>query len=283
MDSSKLAVCLLAATALSAQVVPMTGEDGQRNNEQLLMLRHSSGKGAGSARKVVAFPGDNVIPHVVDGGSWSTAVTLTNLDTRTIRMTVLFFRDDGSDLMLPLAGHGTVRGIQVTLDPSTTLTFSTTGSGSGVSSGWAYIQKEDGHDAVSGMCVFRQRVAGRPDFEAVVPIVSEFDRRAVLLFDNMNSFVTAASFANPNPTPANITFVVRSENASVLERRTMILDAFSHSAGSIAVMFPSTAGRRGSIEFVTSGTIGIGAVGLRFNPTGAFTSFHVLSNIDWLM
>jgi hypothetical protein len=283
MCFDKVALYLLIAAALPAQIVPVPGEDGGRTNEQLLMLRHASGKKDGSTRKVVAFPGDNVIPHVVDGGSWSTAVTLTNLDTRTIRMTVFFLRDNGSDLLLPISGHGNVRGVEITLDPATTLTFTTSGTASGLSSGWAYIQKEGSRDAVSGMCVFRQRVAGRPDFEAVVPIVSEFDRRAVLLYDNTNAFVTAASFANPNNAVASITFNVRSENGAVLERKTMRLDAFSHTAATIAALFPSTAGRRGSIEFVSSGTEGIGVVGLRFNPTGAFTTFHVLSNIDWLL
>jgi hypothetical protein len=231
---------------------------------------------------VVAFPGDNVIPHIADGGSWSSAVTLTNLDARTIRVTVLFFRDDGSDLVLPVAGQGNVRGMRMTLAPATTLTFSTTGVAASASSGWAYIQKENGADAVSGICVFRQRVFGRPDFEAVVPIVSEFDSRAVLLYDNTNAFTTAAAFANPNFTTAEVTFTVRAEDGTVLERRLLSLVPYSHTAGSIASNFPTTAGRRGSIEFVTSGTFGIGVIGLRFNPSGAFTSFHVLSNVNWL-
>jgi hypothetical protein len=286
MHASTVVLCLLTGSALAAEpVIPLTGEDGQRMNEQLLFLHQTPKKAASgeARRKVAVFPGDNVIPHITDGGAWSSAITLANLDTRTIRVTVLFFRDDGSDLLLPIAGQGNVRGMRVTLDPDTTATFSTAGIASGTTSGWAYIQKEDAMDAVSGFCVFRQRVPGRPDFEAVVPIVSEFDTRAVLIYDNTNSFVTAAAFANPNLSSANITFTVRSEDGTVLERRTMTLTPYSHTAGTISGTFPSTVGRRGSIELVTSGTFGIGVVGLRFNPSGAFTSFHLLSNINWLL
>ncbi len=133
------------------------------------------------------------------------------------------------------------------------------------------------------MAVFRQSVPGRPDFEAVVPIVSRFDDRAVLMFDNTNGFITAAAFANPNPSVAPIQFTVRSENAAILERKTITLDPYTHTAGSIPGTFASTVGRRGSIEFSVPSGFGVGALGLRFNPGGAFTSFHVLSNINWLM
>jgi hypothetical protein len=78
-----------------------------------------------------------------------------------------------------------------------------------------------------------------------------------------------------------VTFTVRSEEGTVLERKTITLGPYTHTAGSIAATFPSTAGRKGSIEFVASG-YGVGVIGLRFNPTGAFTSFHVLSNFNWL-
>jgi hypothetical protein len=276
---------LLATSAFGAEaVVSPTGEDGQRFNEQAVLIRQGSDTKTVSARKNVAvFAGDNVIPHMVDGGSWSSAVTLTNLDTRTLQVTVFFFRDDGSDLALPVVGQGMVRGMRITLTPSSSYTFSTTGGSSGTASGWAYIMKENVNDAVSGMCIFRQRTAGRPDYEAAVPIVSEFDNRAVLLYDNTNSFVTAAAFANPNSASARVTFTVRNENGDVLELKTLTLPGLTHTAGTIPATFSSTAGRRGSIEFITSGTYGIGVVGLRFNPTGAFTSFNVLSNINWLL
>lgn len=285
MRSHTIFACLLATSLIAAEnVVPLLGEDGQRTNEQMVLTHKAANTKSVTTQKGVAvFSGDNVIPHLVDGGAWSSSVTLTNLDTRTLEVTVYFFRDDGSNLVLPVAGQGPVRGMRITLSPSSSYTFTTTGASSGTVAGWAYIEKQNRQDAVSGMCIFRQRTAGQLDYEAAVPIVSEFDSRAVLLYDNTNSFVTAAAFANPSRNTALVTFTVRNEAGDVLERKTIMLEPFTHTAGAIPATFPSTAGRRGSIDFVTSGSNGVGVVGLRFNPAGSFTSFNVLSNINWLL
>jgi hypothetical protein len=282
-------MCLLpvlgsAIACAQTHVTPLLpGGEWNRWNEQAIEQYRSLRVGAKTGTKNIAvFAGDTVIPHMVDGGGWATSVTLTNLDLMKITVTVLFIRSDGTDLSVPVNGQGTVRGMEVTLDPGTTLTFSTAGTAGTTTSGWAYIVKGT-RDAVGGMAVFRQSVPGRPDFEAVVPIVSSFDDRAVLLFDNTNGFVSAAAFANPNPRAATVQFTVRGENAAVLERKSLTLDPLTHTAGTIPATFPSTAGRRGSIEFQVSNGFGVGALGLRFNPGGSFTSFHVLSNINWLL
>jgi hypothetical protein len=60
------------------------------------------------------------------------------------------------------------------------------------------------------------------------------------------------------------------------------MNEFNHLAGSVSTLWPETAGKQGSIEFSTTG-FGTSVLGLRFNPSGAFTSFHALSNINWLL
>jgi hypothetical protein len=275
---------LLCGVTLQGQTVQgIAAEDGASFNRAEIEQRQASSSVAKTNRRNVAvFPGDNVISHFADGGGWSSAVTLTNLDSKRLHARLLFMRDDGTDLILPIVGQGNVRAMDVTLDPTFTLTFETAGTALTTTSGWIYILKDGSLDAIGGMCVFRQRVLGRPDFEAVVPIVSEFDDRAVLIYDNTKGFITAAAFANPGSRQSVVRFTVRSEGGVVLEQKTMILDAYTHTAGTIPATFPSTVERRGSIEF-TSTNFGVGVIGLRFNPSGAFTSFHVLSNINWLL
>jgi hypothetical protein len=269
--------------AFGQTTTPLNGIEGERWNQQAIAeFRSSQESGKTRAKNVAVFIGDTVIPHIVDGGSWSTAITLTNLDNKRLTAQILFFRDDGTDLLLPVVGQGTVRGMDLTLDPNTTLTLTTAGTSATTLSGWASILKGT-TDAIGGIAVFRDSIPGRGDSEAVVPIVSRFDDRAVLLFDNTNGFVTAAAFANPNPMRAPVEFTVRSENGSVLERKTITLDPFTHSAGTIPATFNSTVGRRGSIEFNVLNQFGVGALGLRFSPRGSFTSFHALSNINWLL
>jgi hypothetical protein len=271
--------CLLAISAFAQQLVPLVGHEGLRLNHDQVAVRQQQASRKRTDNKAVIFPGDTVIAHIVDGGGWSSAVTLTNLDTRRLTVTLLFFADNGTDLILPVNGSGPVRGMELALDPMTSLTFETSGTSAGTKSGWVYMMKGI-DDAIGGFCIFRQRTFGRADFEAVVPITNEFDNHAVLIYDNLNGFATAAAFANPDKNPMDINFIVRAENGTVLERKTIRLDGYTHTAGTIAATFPSTAGRRGTLEFTTSG-YGAGVIGLRFNPSGAFTSFNVLSNFNW--
>ena len=69
------------------------------------------------------------------------------------------------------------------------------------------------------------------------------------------------------------------ERLSFIDRRTVSLGPYGHTAFSLPETWFSTAGRRGAIEFQTSG-FGVAALGLRFNLS-AFTSFNVLENINW--
>lgn len=274
---------ILARTAsaeTSSTALPI--EDGTMDNRGTLALTkefHPYVKD--TQRSSTVLRGDNVIAHVADGGTWSTSVTLTNLESRTVRANVLFFRDDGSDLPLPVVGQGTVRGLRITLGPAASLTFNTAGVAGAVSSGWMYILKERVDDGIGGFCVLRQRSSSRGDFETMFPLVSQFDTRGVLLYDNTSGLSTAAAFVNPSEFEAVVTFTVRSDDGSVLERKTFALGAYAHAFRTLSSMFPTMSGRSGSIEFAVNSGDGVGVIGLRFNPSGAFSSFSALSNVNW--
>lgn len=214
-------------------------------------------------KHVIVFPGDDVVPQFVDGSGWSTTITLTNLDTKRVKTTVYFFTETGTDMTVTINGVGTARAADVTLDRYASLSFNTAGTAPSLQVGWAYL------------------VSGSPDFEAVVPVVNEFENHFILLYDNTNSYVTALALANPDITPITANFTIRGENPTVLDNQKLTLGKFAHTAGTLPDMFPITAGRRGTLEITATG-FGVGVVGLRFNPGGAFTSFNVLSNLDWL-
>jgi hypothetical protein len=79
--------------------------------------------------QVVVFKGDTVISQFVDGGSWLTSITVTNLETHTTSFNVLFFQDGGTDFNVPVVGlSGLSKAVIVTLAPMGTLTFSTAGT-----------------------------------------------------------------------------------------------------------------------------------------------------------
>src|SRR6476469_2948858 len=172
-----------------------------------------------------------------------------------------------------------VRGLNVTLETAGSIEFETAGLASNLTQGWALLSQST-NDSVGGMAIFRQSVFGRPDQEAVVPIVSQFDNHFVLLFDN-TAFTTAIALANPTTNRVDIPVNIRNQAGQIIDRRTVTLGSYNHTAFTLPDTWSSTAGRRGAIEFQTSG-FGVGALGLRFNGS-AFTSFHVLENFNWVV
>jgi hypothetical protein len=269
------------ASSVNASITGIPGDPGvmSTSNQQLASREVSGGKIP--QRDVAVFTGDTVIPQFVDGGGWKTTITVTNLDSRTVHFVVLFFNDDGSDLTVRILGQGNVKGVDVVLGSAQSATFETAGDAQFLAQGWATIKKDNSSDAVGGFAIFRQRIPGRSDSEAVVPVVSQFDSHFVLLYDNTAGYVTGIAMANPTSSSVVVPITIRNELGQVIDRRTENLGPFQHKAFAISDRWLTTEGLRGSIEFVTSG-FGVGVLGLRFNPAGAFTSFHVLSNINWL-
>jgi hypothetical protein len=121
-------------------------------------------------------------------------VTLVNLDTTPSPFTLNFYADDGTTMAVQTtAGTGsTVTGI---LPVGGSRVIETAGSKSALSQGWALLKSSN---TVGGSAIFRQSVSGRPDFEASLPIVSDFNaHRYVLPFDQINS-TTGVALVNPD-------------------------------------------------------------------------------------
>jgi len=278
-----LSALLITSSGAVAQTLEgVTGVDTQSNfNQQFLARRHldasSTQTKSALEPRVVVFAGDRVVPHVVDGGSWQTSFFWVNLENHPVSFQVLFFDDVGNDMFLPVVGLGLVRQVNVTLDTAGSIEFETTGTANNLKQGWALLSQTTS-DTIGGMAVFKQHVFGRPDQEAVVPVVSQFDSHFVLLFDN-TAFITGIAISNPTLNFVDIPVTIRNQSGVVIDRRTISLGPYGHTAFSLPDFWVSTVGRRGAIEFQTSG-FGVGALGLRFNGS-AFTSFNVLENINW--
>lgn len=282
-----LAVTLgIGFTALcTAQTIAGIGATypGSTTNQELAAQRRSIKEGkegrksAVQSPNVVVFTGDRVIPQFVDGGSWQTSITVVNLENHSTEFDVLFFDDNGFDLAVPIAGQGVLKGVHVFLNTAASYTFETTGRNFDLTSGWALLSQTN-NDSVGIFAIFRQAVPGRQVQEAVVPAVNQFSGHFVLPFDN-TVYSTGIALANPTTKPVVIPITIRNEQGQVIDTRQLSLGAYSHTAFAMPDRWSSTVGRRGVIEFVTSG-FGVGALGLRFNGS-AFTSLNVLENLAW--
>ncbi len=276
---------LILASQSSAQIVKaLPGVPSSRTQKtQAVAARRAMA--ASRQRGLVSYSGDTVFPQFVDGATWKTSLTMTNLDSKTLHFILYFIADDGSDLFVQIVGLGVTSGVDVTLNSLASTTIETTGTASQLSQGYVWMKKDNIDDVINGIGVFRARTPGHPDFEAAVPLSSEVDNRFVLLFDNTAGFVTGVAVANSWDTALPVHVTIRDEAANVIGAETLQMAAFEHTAFQAPLKWTVTRGIRGSIEFSTPvGTTALApsVLGLRFNPSGPFTSFHVLSNLQWL-
>ena len=274
---------IFASLCMAQTLVGVPGTDvGSTFNQQFMRQRQMAANTVQPAvgalqPRVVVFPGDRVIPQFVDGGSWKTSLFFVNLENHPVTFQVLFFKDNGDDMFVSINGLGLVRQVTVSLDTAGSTEFETSGLPLNLIQGWALIS-ETTNDTIGGTAIFRQRIFGRPDQEAAVPVVSQFDSHFVLLFDN-TAFTTGIAIANPTLDFVDIPVTIRDQSGQIIEQRLISLGPYNHTAFNLPERWFSTSGRRGAIEFQTSG-FGVAALGLRTNGS-AFTSFNVLENINW--
>jgi hypothetical protein len=276
-----LLVCTAGfAGAQNVQVQAFHSVEGMPMKLNQAALAGRSPRAVTTPKSSVVFIGDTVIPHVVDGGSWLTTFMFVNLENHQVHLNLYFFNDDGTDLILPIEGQGNVRGMSLTMGPACTLQFQTMDTSSTTRTGWAYMSQDNYNDSIGGMAVFRQVIPGRPDFEAVVPVVSQFQNHFVMYYDNVG-FTTAYAVANPSSQTVTIPLTVRNQAGVVLQSTSATLCPYCHSADTLVNLLPATAGGRGTVEIQTSG-YGVAALGLRFGAA-SFTSFPTMENFNWFV
>jgi hypothetical protein len=219
---------------------------------------------------------DGVISQFVDGGSWKTIVTLVNLDTTPTTYTLKFYADNGTSMVIQTtAGTGSV--ITGTLPVGGSQVIETAGSKSTLSQGWALLQSSN---TSGGSAIFRQSVAGRPDFEASLPIMTYVNaKRYALPFDQINS-TTGVALVNPlSYTSITVYVTFRDEKGTQFLLDSLTLGALQHTAFSLSDRYPQCAGKRGVVEFATTG-LTMSMLGLRFGAE-SFTSVLPLTALTW--
>jgi|GEM_PF-2656953 len=228
------------------------------------------------ASRIYFFADDVVFPQVAIGGGWTTTFYFTNIGTRTETVQLDFWTSAGGLWQAPIGGRRADR-FEVRVAAGQTVTLQSD-SPATVETGWATILNDDASSAnLVGNAVFRQRAAGRSDFEAGVSLTGAFDRRFVLQYDNTLGYVTGMAIAALEDASSTVTATIRGENGTTLGTRTFNLADFGHTSFVLVDRFPETANRRGSILFQSSRD-GLSGMGLRFTPAGAFTSFPILTN-----
>jgi hypothetical protein len=217
-----------------------------------------------------------VISQMVDGGAWKTTIILVNTDTQPVNFTLRFWDETGVAQSLPLGHDGLQAQLIGTIPSRGSRTIQTDGLSDSLTVVWAELISTN---SIGGFAVFRQRVDGRPDQEAAVPLASSLGR-FVLPFDNTQGFVTSMALVNTNLSQsANAAAAFRGEDGGAIVQAPINLAARGHTAFALPDVIPNISNRRGVAEF-SSANPDLTALGLRFSIGGAFTSFPVLSFLD---
>ncbi len=166
----------------------------------------------------------------------------------------------------------TIQG-QLGDDSSATFVLQDVGT---LQTGWARLDY-DGESRIGGMVTFRQRVAGRLDFQSSVTLAREDETPVYLPLNNAQGYATTLAITNPSASK-NTDLQLRFWDASGSEisTRNITLSAGTTTAFSVPDRFPELAGRVGQLRIQGSAS-GLATLALRFNPSGAFSTIPLSS------
>ncbi len=225
-----------------------------------------------------------VIPHFADGGGWRSSVAVFNsFDGDAVHVSIVFHSDSGEVVSVPVNNYGVIRSLEIDLAPQSSIFLETLGTAPNVQVGWVEVAQRTGGVPVKGYAVFRQTVPGRPDFEAV-SVGMRAAGTMTFPFDNTGGLVT--SFAVVNLAPATCTIAVSPiydefGNPVTTEKKLVgSLYANGHISFISTDKIPELANKRGYLTMaplLACGAGGFATVGLRFNPSGPFTSLAPLN------
>lgn len=277
----KRLICLFSLTMACgfAQQVSVESVPAWLKTEQLA-LRQANSAQARQAEQPAStiLPGDVVFSQIATGSGWATTIYVTNLSSISQTGYLDFWTPTGELWNFP-SRIGRGDRITITLGPGATTVIESDDSVA-LQQGWASLTTSSPEVvSLAGAAVFRQRVAGRPDFEATVPLTSWIHKDVVLLYDNSGGFVTTAALVNSATSSMTVPCSVRDGAGQTLEAANVIVPAFGQVAFTFPDRFVRSRGIRGSV-ICRAPSNDLSALTLRFHPMGSFTFFPIMVNLE---
>jgi hypothetical protein len=214
--------------------------------------------------------------QVASGGGWKTILGLVNASTVRVTARISFYGDNGLPLTLPLVSsegiNSTGSFVDASIEVGGTFLVETEASGSTILTGWASVESSL---PLTGYSVFRYRTPGVPDSEGTTLLDTRAMSSVLLPYDNTGGFQTGVALVNQGSASSIITAILRDERGQQISVSQISLPGFGHNSFFLSNMIAASANRRGTVEFQNpSGNVT--AIGLRFSPSGSFTSLPIL-------
>lgn len=241
----------------------------------------------GTVRKTFFFPEDVVFPHLATGDGWETEITLVNMGLGPLDFAIYFYNPQGSAFTVTLREQPsgepiTNSAFEVSLESGASTTVVLVDTTPGVlRQGWAVVDYTGSNSRLGGHATFRQRIAGRADYEALIPMGSYEDYAFLLPVNDSAGFITAIAMCNPSANvSANILVQLLDVDGFEIARREVALGPQQHVATAIREWFPQIVGQYATL-YVESDTDRLSAIGLRFNTAGG-NSFSSVPIMNWI-
>lgn len=225
---------------------------------------------------------DQNFPQIVSGGSWETVIVIVNMSAVSIPFQQRFFDESGQPMPVTFRTfpEGTIitdTAIEGRLNPGSSFNFALFDSGQPLQVGWGTLSYDARLGRLGAYAILRQRVPGKTDAEALVPLSAYDDTDFFMSIDNIQGFVTAIAIVNPASNLQNLvrlTFLAL--DGTIIGQDSITLPPSGHIAFSIPARYPVLAGRLATL-LVKSNLTRLAAMGLRFNPNFAFSSIPIMN------
>ncbi len=221
--------------------------------------------------------GSGILPDLAVGGGWSTLIELVNGNSISSQAHIRFYGDDGSQLSLPVSSSDlgisdTTSAIDKVLLPNSSALIQSTSSDALVG-GSARLTSDPG---VTGFLIFQYSTGENVLVNAQGSNASSY----LVPFDQTNGLSTGISLANTTTQAIQVVATLRDQNGQPLGSQSSIyisLPPQGHQSFVLTSIFPAAAGNYGTVTFTPGSGQQIGVLGIRYTPTGAFTSIPVLT------
>jgi hypothetical protein len=213
------------------------------------------------------------LPHVADGGGFTTSITLVNRGAAPAEVRWRFRTMNGAGEVQdwrPFLLN--VDGPVLSIEPGAAHTIQTRGDGALPTSGWAEFTVLG---SVGGFAVFQRSMENGRVQEAAIPLGTAGEEAWVVPFDHTDGKLSALALVNPSASSAvRVDYVLRGDDGVEVERGVLAeLGPSAHVAFAVPERVAAAARIRGALEVLPRGG-GVLSIGLLFLPNGAFTSLE---------
>lgn len=193
----------------------------------------------------------SAFPMILNGGGFSTELTLANTGASSVPATVIFHDSDGT----VRATVNAVTGANATAVVAVPFSDAT----SDAWNGWAEIRSAG---VLGGYATFRSGGG-----EAVAALQAQFPGTVTFPYDNQGDFVTTLAILNPGPVRITVTVTGWDQSGGSLGDASVVLEPGTRVDVVVANQFPQAAGGKGQVRLSVSQ--GVAAQAVRGGPGGA--------------